>query len=323
MKAIYMLPLLLVTATGYGQTGLFHQVPFGAVAPVKTYLTDAGIGKGLKLAFGTLFFPEDVKKEWPVYGYSISNIRDRVCANQSVYGKPFTVGKAALVRSRQDLSEAATAYLGVPIRPTDGGSITARMEEVCNGIQQPDLTRKLDIYGVNDLPRGIWRKIGDPPPEEAVPLLSGTLTSSVVSERDYSMVWKAFGNRNPDVPEVTVAWRGYDYNPMLAEYRQSLDTVWRFETDSGVPHDYYLAKIGSNSQGDEGSQGDEDENPLWSSWTGRVLVEDVSDFTSGGSSSYSVWYVPEESQQSLDAWYFVTDVPLPQAEVDIRLVPFE
>lgn len=98
MKTLRMLPLLLAPVADYCQADLFRQAPIGAVAPVKAYGTDAGIGKGFKLAFDTLVFPDRVKNEWPIYGYDISNIRSNLCSDQSVYREIFTTKKAALDR---------------------------------------------------------------------------------------------------------------------------------------------------------------------------------------------------------------------------------
>ena len=321
MKTLCMLPLLLAPIAGYGQANLFQQAPIGAVAPIKTYGADAGIGKGFKLAFSTLFFPDKVKNEWPVYGYRISNISDLCDKDHSVYKEISTTKKAALVRPRQDLSDNAKAYLGVPIRPTEGGSIMRRMEEICTGIEQSGLARKLSIYNTNDLPSGIWGTTNDSPseevlPEEAIPLLSGTLTTSHVSEQDYSMVWTLSESPNPDIPNMKVGWMEYD--PMSAERRQSWDTVWEYIPPEGtaITGTYYLAKTGGNSGCDEIQTA----NLSWSSWAGEIETQGIC-FTSD--SSYSIWHSPGEPQQSVDDWFFVTDEPLPRAEADIRIDPFE
>ena len=319
MKTLFMLPLLLAPVAGYGQADFFQKALIGDVAPIKTYGVDAGIGKGFKLAFSTLFFPDRVKNEWPVYGYKISEISALCSRQQSVYKEKFAVNIAALVRPRRDLSENA-AYLGVPIRPTEGGEITGRMEEICIGIEKSDLARKLRIYDVIDLPSGTWWKFRYPllTLEEAIPLLIGTLTTDDVSEQDYSMVW-TLESLEPGTPKK-VGWKKYDH-PGPDEHEQSWETVWRYIPDGGTFRDikYYLSKAGGNSQNEDSSLG---RIAISSSWTGEIDMEDVSDFTSG--SSYSIWYLPEGSQQSfVDDWYFVTDEPLPRAEIDIRIDPFE
>lgn len=315
MKILCILPLLLAPVAGYCQADLFQQAPIGAVAPVKAYGTDAGIGKGFKLAFSTLFFPDRVKNEWPVYGYDISRIRSDLCSKQSVYKEVFTAKKAALIRPRQDLSDSANAYLVVPIRPTEGGSITGRMEEICMGIEKSDLERKLSIYNINDLPNGIWAMV-DALPNGVSRLLSGTtLMTGDVSERDYSMVWTLSESPDPDIPKLKVGWRKYD--PMLANSQQSWDTVWRYEpfNGAGITGTYYLAKTGGSSQCGERR------TATWSSWAREIETPGICELASGN--SYSIWYVSEEPLQSVDDWFFVTDEPLPHAEADIRLDPFE
>ena len=314
MKTLFMLPLLLAPVAGYGQADLFH---IEDVAPIKMYDADAGIGKGFQLAFSTLFFPDRVKNEWPVYGYKISEISTLCLRQQSVYSEKFAVNIAALVRPRRDLSENASVYLGVPIRPTEGGEITGRMEEICTGIEQSDLAHKLRIYDVNDLPSGVW-KVEKPPSEEIIPLLSGTVTTGDVSERNYSMVW-TLESPKPDTPKLKVGWKGYD--PMSAEYRESWDrSVRKYAPDGGTDEDitYYLAKIGDNSQIDTS------ETATWSSsWTGRKFhTEGISDFTLG--SRYSIGYSSKKSLQSfVDDWFFVANAPLPRAKANIRIDPFE
>ena len=315
MKTLRMLPLLLAPVADYCQADLFRQAPIGAVAPVKAYGTDAGIGKGFKLAFDTLVFPDRVKNEWPIYGYDISNIRSNLCSDQSVYREIFTTKKAALVRRRQDLSDSANAYLGVPIRPTEGDLIRGRMEEICMGIEQSELERKLGIYNINDLPRSIWVRV-DALPEGYRRLLSGTtLTTGDVSERGYSMVWTLSESPGPDIPRLRVVWREYD--PMSTESQQSWDTVWRYEPPDGasITGTYYLAKTGGNSQCNERR------TATWSSWAGEIETPDICELTSD--SSYEIWYTYEEPLQSVDDWFFVTDEPLPRAEADIRIDPFE
>ena len=323
MKTLCMLPLLLAPVAGYGQAGLFQQAPIGDIAPIKTHGADAGIRKGFQLAFSTLFFPDRVKNEWPVYGYEISNIKSKLCSDQSVYGETFAVKIAALVRPRRDLSEDADLYLGVPIRPTEGGEITGSMEEICIGIKQSDLGRKLHIYDVIDLPSGTWKKIENPPSEEAIPLLSGTLTTDDISEQNYSMVWTL---ESLELGNPKVRWKKYDH-PRPDGHGQPWDTVWGYVPDGGTLEDitYYLAKTGGNSQNEDGSQG---RIAISSSWAGEFGMEDISDFTLD--SHYSIWYPLEESQQSVeslqsfvDDWYFVTDEPLPRAEIDVRIDPFE
>ena len=328
MKILFMLPLLLAPVAGYGQAGLFQQAPIGDIAPIKTFRADAGIGKGFQLAFSTLFFPDRVKNEWPVYGYEISNIKSKLCSDQSVYGETFTVEKAALVRPRRDLSIGA-AYLGVPIRPTEGGEITGRMEEICIGIKKFDLARELRIYDVIDLPSGTWRKAWNLYFEEVIPLLIGTLTTDDVSEQDHSMVWTL---ESPELGTPKVGWKKYDHS-LLDGHGRPWDTVWGYVPDGGTREDitYYLAKIGGlaktggNSQNKIGSQG---RIAISSSWAGEFDMENISDFTLG--SRYSIGYLPKKSLQSMesqqsfvDDWFFVTDEPLPRAEADIRIEPFE
>ena len=332
MKTLFMLPLLLAPVASYGQANLFEEASIGDAAPIKTYRVDAGIGKGFQLAFSTLFFPDRVKNEWPVYGYSIKKL-SALCSEQpSVYGEVFTVKKAALIRLRRDLSEDADAYLGIPIRPTEGGSITRRMEEICTGIEKSDLARKLRIYDVIDLPSGTWKKIENPLLEdvirkEAIPLLSGTLTAGDVSERNYNMAWTLSESPEPGTSSMKVVWN--KYNPKSDEHRQSPGAVWKYVPDGDTPNDvtYYLAKTIDSSRNDERSRRNEGEIATWSSWAGEFHTESISDFTPD--SRYLIRYLlnesqqSEESQQYVDDWFLVTDEPLPRAKADIRIDPFE
>lgn len=199
-----------------------------------------------------------------------------------------------------------------------------RMEEICMGIEQSDLARKLRIYNTNDLPSGIW-EITDGPLseevflEEAIPLLSGTtLRAGHVSEQDYSMVWTLSESPEPDISELKVGWKEYDPNP--ARSQQSWSTVWKYDAP-GITGEYYLTKAGDNSRCDENAERREGQTATWSSWAGEFKTQCIYDFTSD--SSYSILYLPEEPQQSVDNWIFVTDEPLPGAEIDIRIDPFE
>ena len=183
------------------------------------------------------------------------------------------------------------------------------------GIEQPELERKLGIYNINDLPNSIWKRVDDLP-EGYSPLLSGTtLTTGDVSERGYSMVWTLSESPGPDIPKLKVVWKEYD--PMSTEFQQSWDTVWRYEPpdSASITGTYYLAKTGGNSQCDERR------TATWSSWAGEIETPDICELTSD--SSYEIWYSYEEPLQSVDDWFFVTDEPLPRAEADIRIDPFE
>lgn len=325
MKILCMSALLFAPIASFGQTDLFQMSSIGDTAPAKTYRADAGIGKGIRLAFSTLFYPARVKDEWPFYGYSIPKLRDELCSGQSLPRKKIKL--AAFARLRQDRpGDTDDAYIGVPLWRPDEDAITAKIEDVCTGIEKPDLEDKLRMYHAIDLPKGTWKRT-DALPEGAVPLLSGT--SMIDDEQDYSMIWTLSGRSVPDVPELKIAWMGYD-----SEQRQQPDTIWKYyviDENSRPYGDYYLAKVGSeDSSEDNTGRGNSLRNhsnaiDTWSPWMGNFQVQGKlgSDITLD--SSYSIWHLPQQpvSQQFLNEWYIVTDDPLPDAETDVRLDPFK
>ena len=326
MKTLCLLALLLAPVVGFGETGLFEKAPIGNIAPVKTYRAEADIGKGLGLAFSTLFYPERVKDEWPVYGYRI----EELCSDQSLRDEKFTVKEAALARQRRDRPETAAAYIGIPLSLSGEDAITTSIEAVCIEIEMHDLVRKVGTYDAIDLPEGKWEKIveqysNDSFLEQAIPLLSGTSTTNDVSERGYSTVWRFADISN--IPDFKVAWRGYD--PNSGENLESWDVIRKYVPKAGDPHQYgyYLAKAKGNSQDGGGSRYDEDEIRIWSPWAGEFRAQGKQDFTLD--SNYSIWYLPSDDSQQFvqqqfpDDWYLVTDEPLPHARADIRFDPFK
>lgn len=342
MKILCMSALLFAPIASFGQTDLFQMSPIGDTAPVKTYRTDAGIGKGIRLAFSTLFYPARAKDEWPFYGYSIPKLKNELCSEQSLPHKKVTLKLAAFARLRQDRPDTDhDAYIGVPLWRPDEGAITTKIEDLCAGIEKPGLEDKLRMYHAVDLPKGTWERTSDVLPEEAIPLLSGTSMIGDVWEQYYSMIWTLSGRSGPDVPELKIAWRGYESGSF--GQRRPLDTIWKYVIRGNyrLYGDYYLARVGSEDSPQDNNgesswtgngnslQNYSDTIDIWSPWVGNFQVQGQLglDVTSG--SSYSIWHLPpgnpqqSVSQQFLDKWYIVTDDPLPNAETDVRLDPFK
>lgn len=318
MKTLCLFALLIAPITGFGQVNLFERPLREGTAPVRVYGTDAGLGKGFKLGFRTLFSPKRVKDEWPVYGYSISGIKDELCSNQSLEHEKFTVEMAALVRPRQDRPDA---YIGVPLRRSGEGEITEKIEDVCAWIRRPNLERGLRMYDAVDLPNGTWVRISEGLPRGAIPLLRGASRIEDVSELDYSMIWMFSEGGEPNSPNFKLPWENSD--PGLARGQQGV--VWKYEPNASTSaSDFYLAKAGGSSHdvGDSHDAGDRIE--IWSPWKGIFRADSREDFTSG---NYSIWYSPPEGGQfwhSVDDWFLVTDRPLPHAgAADIRVDPFK
>ena len=165
MKQFLLLAFLLAAGVAWGQTDDPRRSAEGDEL-IRGSKVDFDVWEILRRGFEMALAPRVFRKNWPLYGYAITNNgRDDSCDPPDRGYPDFTVGKAAIVKQYiADRDSNSVEYIGLPLESaavvesvqSSAEHAEFRTGEVCRWLREPFLSRSmLKIEALpHDLPEG-------------------------------------------------------------------------------------------------------------------------------------------------------------------------